>query len=307
MPASALIVGCGDVGCRLALLLNAAGIVASGLARSERSAQALAALGIAAFRADLDADDIDACVAASFNWIFYFAPPSDVGADDPRLRRFLIALKRPPRRLVYLSTSAVYGDCGGRWIDETAPLAPKSERGRRRLDAECAALDYAAASGCETLILRVPGIYGPGRLPVERLRTGRPVLRIAESPYTNRIHADDLAAAALHVAAHGRAGEAYNVSDGQPTTMTDYFLRCARLLGLPEPPQISLAEARQSFSPMLLSFLEESKRLSNRRLVATLDWTPEFPDLAAGLPACLGDDVVSRAAHADIQSAKAFR
>jgi len=123
-------------------------------------------------------------------------------------------------------------------------------------------------------------------LPVERLRKGGPILCAAESPFTNRIHADDLAGAAMLAVERGQAGAAYNVSDGQPTTMTDYFLRCAALLGLPAPAQIPLAEARQQLSPMLLSFFEESKRIDPARLRA-LGFSPRHADLASGLPHCL--------------------
>lgn len=288
----ALIVGCGDIGCRLARRLAAAAIGTTGMVRSERSADVLRRLGIRPLIADLDAP-LDSLRSAldgeGCDWLFQFAPPPADGEHDPRTRGLLAALPQAPQRLIYLSTSAVYGDCAGRWIDESAPLSPNTARGRRRLDAECAVRDYAAAQRCSAVILRVPGIYGPGRLPVERLRRGTPVLRREDSPYTNRIHADDLAAAAHRIAERGEAGAAYNVSDGQPTTMTDYFLRCAALLGLPEPPQVDLAEARRSLSPMLLSFLDESKRLSNRRLVESLGWSPQFPDLAAGLAGCLSD------------------
>lgn len=289
----ALIVGCGDVGCRLALRLQARGVAVTGVVRSEASVAALGRLDIAALKADLDADSIADLPAT--DWLFHFAPPPETGDSDPRFAQVLDALSEPPARLIYLSTSAVYGDCAGRWIDETEALKPKTARGQRRLDAERRALAYAATHGIATMILRVPGIYGPGRLPWQRLKSGAPLVQRDQSPYTNRIHADDLAAAAQRVAELGVAGAAYNIADGQPTTMTDYFLRCARLLGLTPPPEQPLAEAMQTMSPMLKSFLEESKRLSNRRLVEELGWRPLYPDLDAGLPASLRADAVARA------------
>jgi nucleoside-diphosphate-sugar epimerase len=136
------------------------------------------------------------------------------------------------------------------------------------------------------VILRVPGIYGPGRLPVERVRQGVPVLIPEESPYSNRIHADDLAAACVAAARHGQAGRAYNISDGHPTTMTDYFWRIADLHDLPRPPAISLAEARMVLTPAMLSFLEESKRLINRRMLNELHVSLIYPNLAGGLVHC---------------------
>ena len=274
------IVGCGDIGRRLAANLIESGSRVAGWVHSDQSATELEALGIVARIVDLDAatDPIDAAP----DWLFWFAPPPNGGTTDPRLARFLAALRTSPQRLIYLSTSAVYGDCGGAWIDEDASLRPGTDRGRRRLDAERVARDYGTRSGCEVLILRVPGIYGPGRMPTARLRAGTPILRTQDSPYTNRIHADDLASAALIVAQRGAAGAAYNIADGAPTTMSDYFLACAERLGLPPPPQLSLADAKQQLSASLMSFLEESKRLRTERLRA-LGWAPRYPGLESGL------------------------
>ncbi|MGH8517833.1 MAG: SDR family oxidoreductase, partial [Panacagrimonas sp.] len=233
-----LIVGCGDIGRRVAALERAAGRRVIGVVRSTEAVAELERHGIEASRLDLDKRPAPS-LPHDVRQIYWFAPPPAQGVDDPRLRGALEHLRlHPPQRLLYVSTSAVYGDCAGAWIDEQAPLAPRSDRGRRRLDAERALADFAATSGCELVILRVPGIYGPGRLPVERLRRGLAVVRESECPWTNRIHADDLSGVASAAMARAPAGAIYNVSDGHPTTMTDYFLRCARLLQLPEPEQI---------------------------------------------------------------------
>jgi nucleoside-diphosphate-sugar epimerase len=146
--------------------------------------------------------------------------------------------------------------------------------------------DWSQRTGVPVIILRVPGIYGPGRLPVERVRQGVPVLIPEESPYSNRIHADDLAAACVAASRRGQSGRAYNISDGHPTTMTDYFWRIADLHGLPRPPAISLAEACSVLTPAMLSFLEESKRLINRRMLDELRVKLQYPDLAQGLKHC---------------------
>lgn len=280
---SVLIVGCGDIGRRLAQRLRARGVAVRGLVRGEATRSALQAEGIAAQCCDLDVQ----APALAEQEVYWFAPPPEQGVADQRLRRALQAWGGLPRRLVYISTSAVYGDCGGRWIDETAPLRPKSDRGRRRLDAESALHEAATLGQGGFVILRVPGIYGPGRLPLARLRSGLPVVREEESPYTNRIHSEDLAEAAWAAMDRGLAGAAYNVSDGRPTTMSDYFVRCARLLGLPEPPRISLVEAQATFTPAMRSFLDESKRLLNRRLIEDLGVRLRYPDLDAGLPSCI--------------------
>jgi nucleoside-diphosphate-sugar epimerase len=282
LPRRAAIVGCGDIGLRVAQRLRALGGEVTAIVRSLPAAQALREQGLAVQQSDLDAQ----APALDSPLLFWFAPPPASGEQDTRLRRWLET--RPQvRRVVYISTSGVYGDCGGRWIDEDEPLRPVSARAHRRLDAESALGAYAAAAGMELVILRVPGIYGPGRLPRERLAQGMPVVREAESPYTNRIHAEDLAQAALHAAAWGRTGAAYNVADGNPTTMCDYFTRCAALLGLPPPPQVSLDEAKRVFTPAMWSFMEESKRLRTGRLQEELHFAPRYPDLAAGLPSCL--------------------
>ena len=278
---SLLIIGCGDIGLRVGAGLVASGQAVRGQVRSQASADALAQAGIEAVRRDLDEPAVD----DGAEHVFWFAPPPNSGSTDPRLRAWL-ALNRP-QRLVYISTTGVYGDCEGRWIDESESLKPQTDRGRRRLDAERALAEHAAEHGTETVILRVPGIYGPGRLPIARLQAGHAVIDERESPPTNRIHADDLALAAVSAMRHGVSGSAYNISDGSPTTMTDYFCRCAALLGLPEPRRVSLAEANRTFTPAMLSFLEESKRLVTERMRSELGVTPRYPDLATGLPSCL--------------------
>jgi len=293
MALDALIVGCGDVGCRVAQRLSARGLVTIGIVRSEARVRLLSELGVRGIALDLDAIPLPAgALPQQLDTIYYFAPPPGSGAEEKRLRALLDALPAPPRRLLYLSTSAVYADADGAWIDESADLAPAHDRGRRRLDGERVAQRYAADHGCQVVIARVPGIYGPGRLPLERLRSGQPVLSEAESPFTNRIHADDLADALIAIAERGVANAAYNVGDGAPTTMTDYFLRCAELLGLPAPPQVTMDQARRQFSAALLSFLESSKRLDVGAL-QRLGWAPRYPTLAAGLPHCLDDDAIS--------------
>lgn len=271
------------MGLRVARRLRERGDEAQCLVRSTASADGLRAELLSAQILDLDqaAPDLDA------PQVFWFAPPPLRGREDPRLRRWLAALAPRARRIVYISTSGVYGDCAGRWIAEDEPLKPQTERGQRRLDAEQALQAFAASTHSEVMVLRVPGIYGPGRLPVARLQKRLPVVHEGEAPWSNRIHADDLAAAALAAMDRGVAHREYNVSDGHPTTMSDYFIRCARLLDLPEPPRVSLAEAHTQLTPAMMSFVEESKRLVNRRMLDELGVVLRYPDLSAGLPSCL--------------------
>jgi len=281
-----LIVGCGDIGRRIAARVH--DVECMGIVRGENSGKHLIDQGITPLLLDLDGAVDATSLPDPVGDLYYLVPPSAQGMIDRRASVFLAALESAPKRvrkLLYLSTSAVYGDCGGAWIDETAPLVPGTDRGRRRLDAENRMREWGRRTGVPVVILRVPGIYGPGRLPLDRLRKGLPVLCEAESPYTNRIHADDLAEVCIAAMARGRAGEAYNVSDGNPTTMCDYFERVARHAGLPLPPKVDRATAQKQLSEGMLSFLAESKRLKNDKLVQELKVRLQYPDLNAGLAA----------------------
>jgi nucleoside-diphosphate-sugar epimerase len=217
--------------------------------------------------------------------IFYFAPPLGGGPWDTRMRNFCAAIDREhaPSKVVYVSTSGVYGDCGGAWVTEETPVNPQTSRAKRRYDAEKVLGEWGRRNGVPVVTLRVTGIYGPGRLPLGRLQQGDPVLLEEESPPTNRIHADDLAAVCVAAAERGEGGEVYNVSDGQPGTMTQYFNAAADLLGLPRPPQVAMAEARQVMSPTMLSYLTETRRMDNRLMRERLGVTLRYPDLKSGL------------------------
>ncbi len=284
-----LIVGCGDIGCRVAGLLSATGRKIAGLVGSEESVAALAELGVRPLVANLnDPDDLRELPTAGA-LVFYFAPPPGGGITDPKVRNFCAATTGPaaPRRLVYISTSGVYGDCGGALVTEETPVNPQTTRAKRRYDAERTLLQWGAEQGVEVIILRVTGIYGPGRIPVFRLQEGHPLLRLEESLPTNRIHADDLAQVCVAAAEKADGGDIYNVSDGQPGTMTEYFLAIAELLGLPRPPLLSLAEARQVMTPLMLSYLTESRRMDNTRMLTKLGVVLRYPTLEAGLKASL--------------------
>jgi nucleoside-diphosphate-sugar epimerase len=188
-----------------------------------------------------------------------------------------------PRRFVYLSTSGVYGDCSGERVDETRAPHPRTERARRRLDAEQVVSDWGAREGAETVILRVPGIYAADRLPLAQLARSTPVLRREDDVYTNHIHADDLAAivvTALHAA---RASGTYNASDDSVIKMGDWLDLVADRSGLARPPRVSRAEAVRVVPADLLSFMSESRRLSNERLKSELGVRLRYPTVADGL------------------------
>lgn len=184
------------------------------------------------------------------------------------------------------STTGVYGDCGGDWVDETRVPQPTEPRALRRLSAEQQWQDWAKANGVELVILRLPGFYGPGRLPRKRLEQGLPVLAEASSPWSNRIHIHDLTKACLAAMDLGRAGEIYNLSDGHPGTMTDYFNQVADHLGLPRPPQIALDAVPEQLSAGMQGYLRESRRIDNSKMLRELGLELSYPTLAQGLAAC---------------------
>jgi len=291
MPA-ALIIGCGDVGRYVAAVECAAGGSVTALVRSATSAARLNALVLQVVRGDLDDTRTLAGLPTRGARVYYFAPPPASGTTDPRLRNFLatIAPDALPACIVLISTSGVYGDCHGDWVSEARPPRPDADRARRRLDAEQTLLSWGEQQGVAVVILRVPGIYGPGRLPEQRLRAREPVLRVEESPWSNRVHIEDLARACRAAAERGQSGAVYNISDGHPTTMTDYFNRVADALGLERPPQITLAQARTVLSAGMQSYLAESKRLDNRRMREELGVEPRYPDLVQGLAACVAGE-----------------
>jgi len=282
-----IIIGCGDIGRRVAARYLAAGRQVVGVVRSEGSAALLDAAGIEPRIADLANPPLPALPLAGAD-LFYFAPPPPKGEQDPLVANLIRHFDHcgRPRRVVYISTTGVYGDCGGAWVDEMRPVNPVAPRAKRRWDAECAWQAWREASDGEIVILRVPGIYGPDRLPLERLRAGLPLVCEAEAPYTNRIHAEDLADVCVAAMRRGRSGEVYNAGDGHPGTMTDYFNRIADRAGLPRPPQIPLVAAAERLSEGMLSYMRESRRLDNRKLREDLGVVLRYPSLEEGLPSC---------------------
>ena len=279
------IVGCGDIGERIAELCMKKSLPVSGLVRSSASVSRLQKAGITPVQADLAQTESLIELPTAGSSIIYLVPPPSEGETDPLLRQFLAAIAADalPEKLVLLSTTAVYGDCHGEWIDETQLANPQTARGRRRLDAEVATREWSINTGVPIVILRVGGIYGPGRFPMARIKQGLPILKEAESPYTNRIHQDDLAQICLAAAERGKDGEVYNVSDGQPGTMSGYFKAIARVCDLPMPPEVSLAEAQQVMSAGMLSYLSESRRLDNRKMMEALGVELRYTDLEVGL------------------------
>jgi len=279
-----LIIGFGDVARRALPKLAGHWRLLAAVRRPEQ-AVAARALGVTPLLVDLDRPALLSRLAGLADALLYTAPPPDSGVRDLRLRHTLAALAKAgsiPQRVVYISTSGVYGDTGGGWVDETHPCRPTSDRARRRYDAERTLRGFAARHGSSVTVLRAPGIYAAERLPLARLTSGTPSISAAEDSISNHIHADDLAT--LCVAALRRRGgvRVYNACDATPLPVGDWFDKLADATGLPRPKRLPRDEVRQRVSPALWSFLSESRRLSNRRL-AELKVRLAYPSVDAFL------------------------
>ena len=237
---------------------------------------------------DLDRPETLVRIAGLAQDVVHLAPPPGSGTRDTRTINLIRALAKGgslPQRLVYISTSGVYGDCGGDVIDETRRALPSSDRARRRLDAERQIRAWGAETGVQVSILRVPGIYSAARLPIARLKAGTPALSPARDPYTNHIHADDLARTVLAALSRGRGGRAYNASDDCWMKMGEYFDMVANQFDLPRPPRVSWEVAQTQLSENQLSFMRESRRLANGRLKKELRVRLRYPTAQLGVVA----------------------
>ena len=281
---SLLVVGCGDVARRALPALTARWRVSALVRRADAH---LAAQGVAQIVGDLDRPETLAALGTGFDAVIHLAPPPESGPGDPRTAHLVAALSAQgmlPERLVYISTSGVYGDCAGARIDETRVPNPASARGQRRVDAERLLLDWGAERGVNVAVLRVPGIHPADRLPLERLKKGTPVLAHEDDVLTNHIHADDLAAICVAALERAAPGAIYHASDDSELRMGDYFDLVADRHGLARPPRIPRAEAERVMPPMLMSFMSESRRLVNARMKRELGVTLAYPTVFEGVP-----------------------
>jgi nucleoside-diphosphate-sugar epimerase len=284
-----LIVGCGDVGLRVARAL-APRCRLLALTSSPERAPRLRAAGIVPLIGNLDEPASLQRLAGLATRVLHLAPPPSAGCRDPRTAQLLAALARraPPRAIVYGSSTGVYGDRGGAWTDETAPLQPRSDRAHRRVDAEARLRAFGRRLRSRVTVLRIPGIYAADRdggHPAERLRQQTPVLQAVDDVYTNHIHADDLARACVAALWRGRPQRVVHASDDTQLLMGDYFDLAADLCALPRPPRITRADAEAQLSPLRLSFMSESRRLRNQRLKRELRVRLRYPTVAEGLRA----------------------
>lgn len=277
-----LILGCGDVGMRLLPLLRAHFRIFAVTSQAARRAE-LRAAGAIPIVADLDDRASLARLSGLAHAIVHLAPPQPDGLQDRRTRN-LCAILPERARLVYVSTSGVYGDCGGAVISETHRLAPHNARARRRVDAERVLRTWARASHSTLAILRVPGIYAQDRLPLKRLQQGTPALNEADDVSTNHIHADDLAQIIWRALWRALPGRVYHAVDDSDMKMAHYFDAVADAYQLPRPPRLPRSALQQVVSPMLLSFMSESRRMTNQRIKQELGVRLRYASVNDALP-----------------------
>lgn len=288
-----LIVGCGDVGVRAARELGGgrrARLLA--LTSTDAKVATLRQAGIEALKGNLDQPETLRRLAGVATRVLHLAPPAasanQHAMTDARTRSLwrALALRTPPRRWVYGSTTGVYGDRQGAWVDESSPVSPSTPRAHRRVDAEGASFLFARQSGAPGMVLRIPGIYAPDReggTPRERLLKGLPALVREQDTYTNHIHADDLGRACAIALWRGPVHRVIQVVDDTELLMGDYLDMAADLMALPRPVRVDRQQAATQLTPMILSFMGESRRLRNKRMKQELRLVLRYPTVKEGL------------------------
>jgi nucleoside-diphosphate-sugar epimerase len=282
-----LIVGAGDVARRMAPLLRGRCHLFS-LCRDAASARLWRTLGAIPLMGDLDDPGSLGRLPGLADGVFHFAPPPSDTPGDPRTRNLVAALERGhslPQRLVYISTTGVYGDCQGAWIDECRPVNPGTERARRRVSAEAQLRAFGRRTACSVAILRAPGIYAGDRLPLERLRLGEPLPDAASDPWTNHIHADDLARAAVAAMFRGSPNRVYNVVDDSNLTVGAFYEKLATHFGLPVPARLPGQSLKNQISAIKWSFLAESRKIRNDRVKIELGLKLKYATIDQALSA----------------------
>lgn len=290
MRKTLLIVGCGDIALRTVPLLQKHYRIL-GLYRNLDSTNSLKLHGIIPIYGNLDHPKSLEKLSGIADLVIHLAPPPNQGLHDPRTAHLLSALTKRtkkhctilPQRLIYISTSGVYGNCNGALVDETYPVHPENDRAIRRIDAEKQIRNWGKRNHISVSILRVPGIYAPNRLPLTRLRESHPVLLDAEDSYTNHIHADDLARIICAALQHARPGRIYLTCDDSHLKMGEYFDLIADHFGFLRPPRINRNEAQKRISPAMLSFMKESRRLKNSRMKKELHIRLMYPTVLEGI------------------------
>lgn len=279
-----LIIGCGDVALRTIPLLSGHYRLYA-LIRNSAHCAKLRVLGVTPVIADLDNRTRLARISGLAEVVLHYAPPAPQSPIDKRTRHLLAALSvgTLPKQLIYISTSGVYGDCGGGYVSETTPINPQSNRAQLRVDAEQRIRIWAKRNGVCASILRVPGIYAQDRLPLDRLRAGSPAIVWEGDGYSNHIHADDLARIMVAALRYGKASRVYHTVDEDEMKMGDYFDAVADAFDLPRPPRLPRDEVRRVVSPMMWSFMNESRRMTDTRMKQELKVKLFYPTVKQAL------------------------
>jgi nucleoside-diphosphate-sugar epimerase len=278
------IIGYGDIGQRIANFLVESNSPAEDILVIGRN-EPIPECELAFHKLDLD-DQLSLPSSLSNSQLFYLVPPQPHGETDKRsenLLRKMTLNERHPRRVVLISTTGIYGDCKGAWLNEETPVNPSTDRARRRHSAEMQWQQYCELNRIPLVILRVPGIYSFSRIPRERLMKATPVVRAEECGFTNRIHADDLALIAIAAMRDSSAEGIFNACDGAPSKISEYLIEAAKVIDVPAPREVSMAEARELLSENMLSYLNESRKISNEKVVTELKVTLRYPDFRIGL------------------------
>lgn len=278
-----LIVGCGDIGLRIVARLHRRFRIVA-LTSQPARVPTLRAAGAIPLVGNLDDRSTLARLRGFGERVIHLAPPADSRIGDRRSAHLVSVLgRRDTDRTVYVSTTGVYGDHGGAWIDETARLATQEARSLRRITAERILRRRRHAH-----VLRVPGIYADDRLPLARLQQRLPALSSEDDVYTSHIHADDLARIAIVALLRGQPSRATNTVDDSGLKMGEYFDLVARHFGLEPPPRLPRDELKKTVSPMMYSFMSASRRIRNGRLKRELRVRLSFPTVASALALSAG-------------------
>ncbi len=277
------IAGFGDIGLRILQSEKQGNYVFHTISRAGKNAKSVNGQNITQHTVDFDKAELPEISGFEAAKVIYLAPPPPTGMADTRIEKFLSHYGSKIEKFVLISTTGVYGDCKGEWIDENCVPKPATPRAIRRLSAEQQVISWSSRYGRAHVILRVPGIYAQDRLPLARLRRGDPVIRKDQAPFTNRIHADDLATICLTVVESNRENLIVNVTDGNPLTMTEYFNAIADAVGLKRPPEIDLEYAGGQLSSGMLSYVRESRRIRNGKLLTEFPITLRYPKLETTL------------------------
>ena len=284
-PQTIVIAGCGYTGTRITEKLKSDRKRLIALTATSQ----IQIQGVESLQVDFDSPRRTVDSAGDVVCVIYLVPPPADGTRDTRIRNFFNTILHDiPKRLVLISTTGVYGDCQGAWIDEDTPANPQTDRARRRLDAEQFATDWTKQNDVGLAILRVGAIYGPHRVPLDRIRRGMTLPPASDSGYLNRIHVDDLTAICI-AAAYSDSNGIFNVSDGYPMKMAEYMNLVSEIWGLPKVTVSSNPVDLEANSRAMRQYLNESRRIDNSRVIRELSVELQYPSAKQGLEASFSE------------------